>query len=402
MRERGRVDHLDGATGEPLHRYTTVHEPSGVLPIACKTRRASQCPPCAEDYRTDTYQVIRAGLSGGKGIPGSVAQRPCVFTTLTAHSFGPVHLHREKDGQLLRCHPRRRGELCPHGVRLSCPDRHPRDDPLLGEPLCPDCYDYTGAVLFNAYAPELWRRFTIALRRTLARQAGRTNMLAAWARLLPGLAVQGRCGMTRLLLTVPEAAEALAISRSKLYELFAAGLVRSVRIDGSRRVPFEELETYMARLLDQEEAADAKASWRRDQTGRFMVLRDPRPRPCRRGEQAQVGRRLRHRGSRQGRTRRSPHPCPARRIRQPVNLDSCGLPGRMGRDARRNRETQDARRIPPRHLSLHRARIGRMRLQALRPAVISKLYRDMAEHGGHDGRPQPVGTGNRNVALQPH
>jgi len=66
--------------------------------------------------------------------------------------------------------------------------------------------------------------------------------------------------MTRLLLTVPEAAEALAISRSKLYELFAAGLVRSVRIDGSRRVRIEELGTYIARLLDQEEAADAKAS----------------------------------------------------------------------------------------------------------------------------------------------
>lgn len=32
-------------------------------------------------------------------------------------------------------------------------------------------------------------------------------------------------------------------------------------------------------------------------------------------------------------------------------------------------------------------RIGRMRLQALRPAVISKLYRDLAEHGGRDGRP---------------
>ena len=66
--------------------------------------------------------------------------------------------------------------------------------------------------------------------------------------------------MTRLLLTVPEAAEALAISRSKLYELFVAGLVRSVRIDGSRRVPVEELETYVTRLLDQEEAAHAEAS----------------------------------------------------------------------------------------------------------------------------------------------
>jgi excisionase family DNA binding protein len=66
--------------------------------------------------------------------------------------------------------------------------------------------------------------------------------------------------MTRLLLTVPEAAQALAISRSKLYELIAAGLVRSVRIDGSRRVPIEALETYIAHLLDQEEPTDAKAS----------------------------------------------------------------------------------------------------------------------------------------------
>ena len=45
--------------------------------------------------------------------------------------------------------------------------------------------------------------------------------------------------MTRLLLTVPEAAEALAISRSKLYELFAAGLVRSVRIDGPAVFPLK-------------------------------------------------------------------------------------------------------------------------------------------------------------------
>jgi hypothetical protein len=176
---RGRVDHIDGATGELLHRYTTVHEPGGVLPIACKTRRASQCPPCAEVYRADTYQLIRAGLRGGKGVPETVASHPCVFTTLTAPSFGPVHVHREKDGRLLRCRPRQRGQMCPHGNRLSCPDRHARDDPQLGEPLCPDCYDYAGAVLFNAYAPELWRRFTITLRRTLARKAGLTNKALA-------------------------------------------------------------------------------------------------------------------------------------------------------------------------------------------------------------------------------
>ena len=176
---RGRVDHIDGATGELLHRYSTVHEPGGVLPVACKTRRASRCPPCAEVYSADTYQLIRAGLSGGKGVPDTVATHPCVFTTLTAPSFGPVHLSREKDGRLLRCRPRRRGQICPHGRRMSCPDRHARNDPQLGEPLCSDCYDYTGSVLFNACAAELWRRFTITLRRALARQAGLTNKALA-------------------------------------------------------------------------------------------------------------------------------------------------------------------------------------------------------------------------------
>jgi hypothetical protein len=172
---RGRVDQIDGATGELVHRYSTVHEPGGVLPVACKTRRASRCPPCAEVYSADTYQLIRTGLSGGKGVPETVATHPCVFTTLTAPSFGPVHLSREKDGRLLRCRPRRRGQNCPHGRRISCGDRHARDDARLGEPLCPDCYDYTGSVLFNACAPELWRRFTITLRRALARRAGLTN-----------------------------------------------------------------------------------------------------------------------------------------------------------------------------------------------------------------------------------
>jgi excisionase family DNA binding protein len=52
--------------------------------------------------------------------------------------------------------------------------------------------------------------------------------------------VQGP-GTARLLLTVPEAAEALAISRSKLYELLAAGVVASIRIDGSRRIPLAGL-----------------------------------------------------------------------------------------------------------------------------------------------------------------
>jgi hypothetical protein len=104
---------------------------------------------------------------------------PCVFVTLTAPSFGPVHARREKDGRVLACRPRRKDKTCPHGIRLSCSEKHAREDDRLGEPLCPDCYDYAGAVLFNACAPELWRRFTITLRRTLARQAGLTGQALA-------------------------------------------------------------------------------------------------------------------------------------------------------------------------------------------------------------------------------
>lgn len=37
-------------------------------------------------------------------------------------------------------------------------------------------------------------------------------------------------------------------------------------------------------------------------------------------------------------------------------------------------------------------RIGPMRLQAQRPAVLSRLYRDLAEHGGRDGRPLSAWT----------
>ncbi|MFI7147306.1 helix-turn-helix domain-containing protein [Nonomuraea sp. NPDC050022] len=61
--------------------------------------------------------------------------------------------------------------------------------------------------------------------------------------------------MTRLLLTVPEAAKALAISRSKLYQLIASGAVASLRIDGSRRIPISALNDYITRLATEGNAA---------------------------------------------------------------------------------------------------------------------------------------------------
>jgi len=59
----------------------------------------------------------------------------------------------------------------------------------------------------------------------------------------------------RLLMTVPEAAKALAISRSKLYELLASGAIASIRIDGLRRIPLTALEEYVSSLLAERTAA---------------------------------------------------------------------------------------------------------------------------------------------------
>jgi replication initiator protein RepSA len=56
---------------------------------------------------------------------------------------------------------------CAHGKPLWCATIHGHDDARVGQPLCDGCYDYTGHVLFAWHAPELWRRFTISLRRLL-------------------------------------------------------------------------------------------------------------------------------------------------------------------------------------------------------------------------------------------
>ena len=53
---------------------------------------------------------------------------------------------------------------------------HDEDDPRLGEPICPDCFDHQGAVVWNNALGELWRRtIPVYLPRTLARLTGMTQ-----------------------------------------------------------------------------------------------------------------------------------------------------------------------------------------------------------------------------------
>lgn len=51
--------------------------------------------------------------------------------------------------------------------------------------------------------------------------------------------------MDRLLLRVAEAAELMGISRSKAYEMISAGILPSVRIGGSLRIPVDELRAWI-------------------------------------------------------------------------------------------------------------------------------------------------------------
>ena len=53
----------------------------------------------------------------------------------------------------------------------------------------------------------------------------------------------------RLLLTVEEAAEALTISRWKVFELIRTRQLRSIKIGGLRRVPRAAIDEYIVRLL---------------------------------------------------------------------------------------------------------------------------------------------------------
>jgi hypothetical protein len=167
IRLMGRADTVDKATCEIVSTYSSAQEPLGVTHVRCGNRRATECPSCSRLYAADMFHLIRAGVSGGKGVPETVAENPLVFATVTAPSFGAVHGCRD---QGRRCHPHRRGApLCVHGRPSACLTQHAASDPLLGQPLCCDCYDYVSHVVWQWWAPDLWRRFTITLDRLVAR-----------------------------------------------------------------------------------------------------------------------------------------------------------------------------------------------------------------------------------------
>ncbi|MEH1170097.1 replication initiator [Micromonospora sp. CPCC 205539] len=234
IRLAGQLLTVEQSTGRVLDQRHTDAMPDAAIYTACGNRRATVCPACAHTYQRDAYQLLRAGLIGGKGVPDTVTQHPAVFATFTAPSFGTVHtraVKRHTCGNRKRCdcrpdpcHARRTTDptagLCSHGRPTVCWARHESGDQVLGQPLCLDCYDHTHQVVWNLFSGELWHRTKQAAERWLAKLARRRG--------IPRVHVVTASGNTRTVAPV-------RLSHGKVAEFQARGAVHFhalVRLDG--------------------------------------------------------------------------------------------------------------------------------------------------------------------------
>jgi hypothetical protein len=154
IRLRGFYQMIEAQTGQVLAAVGSPEAGDGVLLVSCKDRRANSCGPCSRLYEKDAFHLLAAGLRGGKSVPASVGTHPAVMLTLTAPSFGVVHGNRD------------RGRAC------RCGQVHGEDDLRIGSPVDPQAYRYVDQVIWNRYAPRLWKRTVLAIRRGLAQALG--------------------------------------------------------------------------------------------------------------------------------------------------------------------------------------------------------------------------------------
>ncbi|MEU5791125.1 replication initiator [Micromonospora purpureochromogenes] len=186
IRLAGQLLTVEQATGRVLDAQHTDAMPDAAIYKACGNRRARVCPACAQTYQRDAFQLLRAGLVGGKGVPETVAEHPAVFATFTAPSFGTVHARvvkrhtcgnrRRCDCRAEPCHARRDAGPCDHGRPAVCWARHEAGDHVLGQPLCLDCYNHEHQVVWNLFSGELWHRTKQAAQRWLAKLARRRGI----------------------------------------------------------------------------------------------------------------------------------------------------------------------------------------------------------------------------------
>ena len=166
VRLHGRVDHIDGGTGELLHRYTTVHEPGGVLLDRLQDPPRLPLPALRRGLPRRHLPAHPRGPDRRQRRPRH-GRRPPVPVRHPHRAVirpGPRPPGERRPGPALPTAPQRQAPARTASTS-SCNEQHATPTtPGSARRVCADCYDYTGAVLFNASAPELWRRFTIDLR----------------------------------------------------------------------------------------------------------------------------------------------------------------------------------------------------------------------------------------------
>uniref|UniRef100_UPI002AD1FF13 replication initiator n=1 Tax=Frankia sp. Cr1 TaxID=3073931 RepID=UPI002AD1FF13 len=169
----GTIDQADRTTGEIRRIMDSASLPDGTILIPCGNRRATACPSCSYLYAGDAWQIVHSGVAGGCTVPETVASHPGLFVTVTAPSFGPVHSRRANHGPAQVCRPYT--GRCHHGRARGCHLVHTDDDPRLGAPICLDCHDSSGLVVWNRHAPRLWKRTIDLTYRRMATQTGESE-----------------------------------------------------------------------------------------------------------------------------------------------------------------------------------------------------------------------------------
>ena len=87
----GRSETFDTTTGALVRSYGSADEALGVTFTRCGNRRADRCESCSRLYAADTFQLMRAGIAGGKTVPETVADNPLVFAAPpSARSTAPA------------------------------------------------------------------------------------------------------------------------------------------------------------------------------------------------------------------------------------------------------------------------------------------------------------------------
>ena len=200
------LDHIRAAAGctrpirlvrhprTPSNRRPAASSTSGT-PTPCPTGRstrpaATAAPPSARPAPAPTSATPTSSCAPASSA-AKASRRPSPAPGRVRHLHRPLLRHRphpRRHAPHLRatgkrcdcrpepCHARRDTGLCPHGRPAVCWARHDADDPLLGQPLCLDCYDHDHQVVWNLFAGELWHRTKQAAERHLAQLARRRGI----------------------------------------------------------------------------------------------------------------------------------------------------------------------------------------------------------------------------------